>query len=88
MTDNVMAEMDEHLSREDRVLARLRRRAEDYARNPPETQPSMFPVMSMGCAPAWRCWLPAAFLQSSFCERIRGQRGSGARTSVRVKGRA
>jgi hypothetical protein len=51
MTDNVVAEMDEHLSREDRVLARLRRRAEDYARNPPEIQPSMFPVIVNGvCA--------------------------------------
>ena len=46
--DHVMTEMDEHLSREDRVLARLRRRAEDYARNPPEIQPSMWPVIVNG----------------------------------------
>jgi hypothetical protein len=48
MTDHVMTEMDEHLSREDRVLAKLRRRAEDYARNPPEIQPSMWPVIVNG----------------------------------------
>jgi hypothetical protein len=29
MTDRVMTETDEHLSREDRVLARLRRRANE-----------------------------------------------------------
>jgi hypothetical protein len=48
MTDHVMTEMDEHLSREDRVLAKLRRRAEDYARNAPEIQPSMWPVIVNG----------------------------------------
>jgi hypothetical protein len=50
MTDQVMTEMDEHLSREDRVLAKLRRRAEDYARNPPESQPAMWPVIVIGSA--------------------------------------
>jgi hypothetical protein len=48
MTDQVMMEMDEHLSREDRLLAKLRRRTEDYARNPPEIQPSMWPVIVNG----------------------------------------
>jgi hypothetical protein len=48
MTDQVMTEMDEHLSREDRVLAKLRRRAEDYARQPPETQPAMWSVIVIG----------------------------------------
>jgi hypothetical protein len=48
MTDQVMTEMDEHLSREDRVLAKLRRRAEDYARKPPESQPAMWPVIVIG----------------------------------------
>jgi hypothetical protein len=48
MTDQVMTDMDEHLSREDRVLAKLRRRAEDYARQPPETQPAMWPVIVIG----------------------------------------
>ena len=42
MTDYVMTEMDEHLSREDRVLAKLRRRGEDYDRQQPETQPAMW----------------------------------------------
>jgi hypothetical protein len=47
MTDHVLTEMDEHLSREDRVLARLRRRAEDYARLPPE-KPVMWSVIVIG----------------------------------------
>jgi hypothetical protein len=48
VTDDVMTEMDEHLSREDRVLARLRRRAEDYARNSPAIQRSMWPAIVNG----------------------------------------
>jgi hypothetical protein len=48
MTDHVITEMDEHLSREDRVLAKLRRRAEDYARQLPETQPAMWSVIIIG----------------------------------------
>jgi hypothetical protein len=47
MTDHVLTEMDEHLSREDRVLARLRRRAEDYARQPAE-KPAMWSVIVIG----------------------------------------
>jgi anti-sigma factor RsiW len=48
MTDHVITEMDEHFYREERVLARLRRRAEDYARKPPETQPAMWSVIVIG----------------------------------------
>jgi hypothetical protein len=48
MTDQVMTEMDEHLSREDRVLAKLRRRAEDYARKSEEIEPAMWPVIAIG----------------------------------------
>jgi hypothetical protein len=48
MTDEVMTEMDEHLSREDRVIAKLRGRAEDYARKSPEIQPAMWPVIVIG----------------------------------------
>ena len=48
VTDWVMMEMDDHRSREDRVLAKLRQRAEDYARNPPEIKPSMWPVIVNG----------------------------------------
>jgi hypothetical protein len=48
VTDRVMMEMDDHRSREDRVLAQLRQRAEDYARNPPEIKPSMWPVIVNG----------------------------------------
>jgi hypothetical protein len=48
MTDHIMTEIDEHLSREDRVLAKLRRRAEDYARQQPETQPVMWSVIVIG----------------------------------------
>src|ERR1700742_2628269 len=47
MTDHALTEMDEHLSREDRVLARLRRRSEDYARQPPE-RPVMWSVIVIG----------------------------------------
>jgi hypothetical protein len=47
MTDHVLTEMDEHLSREDRVLARLRQRAEDYAHQPPE-KPMMWSVIVIG----------------------------------------
>jgi hypothetical protein len=47
MTDHVLTEMDEHRSREDRVLARLRRRAEDNARQPPE-EPVMWSVIVIG----------------------------------------
>jgi hypothetical protein len=47
MTDQVMTEMDEHLSREDRMLAKFRRRAEDYARQPPDIQPA-WPVIVIG----------------------------------------
>jgi hypothetical protein len=47
MTDHVLTEMDEHLSREDRVLARLRQRAEDFARQPPE-KPMMWSVIVIG----------------------------------------
>jgi hypothetical protein len=47
MTDHVLTEMDEHLSIEDRVLARLRRRAEDYAGQPPE-KPVMWSVIVIG----------------------------------------
>jgi hypothetical protein len=47
VTDHVLTEMDEHLSREDRVLARLRRRAEDCARLPPE-KPVMWSVIVIG----------------------------------------
>ena len=48
MTDQVTMEMDEHRSREDRVLAKLRQRAEDYARDPPEIQPSKWSVIVNG----------------------------------------
>jgi hypothetical protein len=49
MTDQVMTETDEHLSSEDRVLAKLRRRLnEDLARKPPE--PAMWPVIVIGLA--------------------------------------
>jgi hypothetical protein len=47
MTDYLLTEMGEHLSREDRVLARLRGRAEDYARQPPE-KPVMWSVIVIG----------------------------------------
>jgi hypothetical protein len=47
MTDHVLTEMDEHRSREDRVLARLRRRAEENARQPPE-KPVMWSVIVIG----------------------------------------
>jgi Protein of unknown function (DUF3040) len=47
MTDHALTEIDEHLSREDRVLARLRRRAEDHARQPPE-KPVMWSVIVIG----------------------------------------
>jgi hypothetical protein len=44
-----MTEMDEHRSREDRVLAKLRRRMnEELARKPPE--PAMWPVIVIGLA--------------------------------------
>jgi hypothetical protein len=46
---DLMMEMDDHRSREDRVLAKLRQRAEDYARNPPE-KPAMWPVIVIGLA--------------------------------------
>jgi hypothetical protein len=48
VTDRVMMEMDDHRSHEDRVLAKLRQRAEDYARNPPEIPPAMWPVIVIG----------------------------------------
>jgi hypothetical protein len=49
VTDRVMTEMDEHLSREDRMLAKLRQRAnEDLACEPPE--PAMWPVIVIGLA--------------------------------------
>jgi hypothetical protein len=46
-----MTEIDEYLSREDRVLTKLRRRAdEDLARKPPESQPAMWSVIVIGLA--------------------------------------
>ena len=48
MTDEVMTELDEHSSRENRAIAKLRQRAEDYARKPPEIQPAMWPVIVIG----------------------------------------
>jgi hypothetical protein len=48
MTDQVITETDEHLSREDRMLANLRRRAEDYARKSAEIEPAMWPVIAIG----------------------------------------
>ena len=49
MTDQVMIEIDDDsLSREDRVIAKLRQRAEDYARQPPEVQPAMWSVIFIG----------------------------------------
>ena len=48
VTDQAMMEMDDHRSREDQVLAKLRQRAEDYARKSPEGQPAMWPVIVIG----------------------------------------
>jgi hypothetical protein len=48
MTDQLMTGMDEHLSREDRVLAKLQRRAEDYARKSAEIEPAMWPLIDIG----------------------------------------
>jgi hypothetical protein len=47
MSDQVMTEMDEYLSREDRALAKLRQRAnEELTCKPPE--PAMWPVIAIG----------------------------------------
>jgi hypothetical protein len=44
-----VTEMDEYLSREDRVLAKLRRRVNEHlAQKPPE--PAMWPVIVIGLA--------------------------------------
>ena len=48
MTDQIIMDFDEHLSREERVLAKLRRRAEDYARQAPEPELAMWPVIVIG----------------------------------------
>jgi hypothetical protein len=48
MTDRTITDFDVHLSREERVLAKLRQRAEDYARQAPEPQPAMWPVIVHG----------------------------------------
>jgi hypothetical protein len=48
MTDQIITDFDEHLSREERVLAKLRRRAEDYVRHAPEPIPAMWPVIVIG----------------------------------------
>ena len=50
MTDRIFTDFDEHLSREERVLAKLRRRAEDHARQPPKSQRAMWPVIVIGLA--------------------------------------
>ena len=85
MTDNVVAEMDEHLSREDRVLARLRRRAEDYASQP--ARDSFFDVSGHS---QWGVRRRGdARSRQRFCKVVSvnacgASVSSGARTSVRA----